>query len=108
MLRSTGGNISPSTEKQRGGSAPAPSRYTVVAAIKKMKFGLMAVRIVPTRKKIIEIISMILRPYMSENLPKMSVTKAAARAGMEMLQEIRDIPSRSAAIRGLAMAIGWM
>jgi hypothetical protein len=73
-----------------------------------MKFGLMAVRIIPVRKKAIEIIIMILHPYMSENFPKMSVTKAAARAGIERLQEYRAIPSRSAAIRGLAMAIGWI
>jgi hypothetical protein len=43
---------------------------------------------------------------MSENLPKMSVTKAAARAGIEIDQEYKDMPSRSAAICGLAITKG--
>jgi hypothetical protein len=48
---------------------------------------------------------MIRRPYMSENLPKMRVTKAAAKPGIEIEYEYSDMPSRSAAILGLAMFV---
>ena len=55
-----------------------------------------------------EISSMILRPYISENLLNRRVTKAAAREGIESDQEYRAMPSRSAAILGLAMPSDWM
>jgi hypothetical protein len=46
---------------------------------------------------------MILLPYMSENLLNSNVTNAAARLGMESDHAYRDMPSRSAAILGLAI-----
>jgi hypothetical protein len=44
---------------------------------------------------------------MSENLLNSSVTKAEAREGIEIDQEYRAIPSRSAAILGLAITRVW-
>ena len=69
-------------------------RDMVLAPIKIGKVGLSALRIVPTRKKANAIRSIIRRPYMSENLAKRSVTKAAARDGIEIDQAYKA-PCRS-------------
>jgi hypothetical protein len=45
---------------------------------------------------------------MSENLLRMSVTKAAASPGIEISQEYSDMPFKPGAIRGLAMPMVWI
>ena len=48
-----------------------------------MKLGLRALRTVPTKQAIRDIISMIRRPYISENFPKIIVTRAITSEGMD-------------------------
>ena len=103
MLRLDGGNKSPTTEKTSGIIAPEPMDPMTLATMRNMNVGLSALRIVPTRQMIVEIINMMRRPYISENLPKTSVANAVTRLGIETAHEYKDIPSRSAAILGLAM-----
>ena len=64
-----------------------PTAPTTVATIRNMKVGLRALMIVPSRQKHSDSMSMILRPYISESLPKISVTKALIKLGMEMAHE---------------------
>jgi hypothetical protein len=88
------------TEKHRGGKAPWPRDMIILAATKYVKLWLTAARIAPHIYKAREVISMTRRPYISESFPKVRVTNADARAGREIAQEYKCIPSRSAAIFG--------
>jgi len=87
LLRSAGEYKSPITEKQRGANAPWPKDMIILAVMNETKLKLRAARIAPTMYKPRAKRSMMRRPYMSESLPNVRVTKAEAKAGRDMAQE---------------------
>jgi hypothetical protein len=81
--------MSPTTEKTRGIMAPIPTDPMTVAMIKKTNVVLSRLRMDPARAKVMEMSNMIRRPYMSESLPKIMVTKAPTSPAIETDQAYR-------------------
>lgn len=75
--------MSPTIAKTRGIIAPIPADPMAVEMIKKTNVVLSRLRIDPARAKAMEIGNMIRRPYMSESLPKMRITKVPTSPAIE-------------------------